>query len=123
MTAINIFKLDNTYVFKQYLGDPALFKQLGDYYNGATYRFEIPPGDLEKVEDILQAAGYDLDVVKNPRDFAVTIGRFQKHKEILKNSVVVEDVGEDKVFLMKDRESVDMALRQGAKKYEGELFG
>ncbi len=122
MTAINIFKLNNTYVFKQYLGDPALFKQLGDYYNGATYRFEIPPGDLEKVQDILQAAGYDIEVVTNPSEFAVTIGRFQKHKEILKNCVVVEDVGEDKVFLMKDRESVDMALRQGAKKYEGDLF-
>ncbi len=122
MTSINLFELNNTYVFKQYLGDPGLFKQLGDYYNGATYRFEIPPGDLEKVEDILQAAGYDINVVKNPNDFAVTIGRYQKHKEILKNCVVVEDVGEDKVFLMKDQESVNMALRQGAKKYEGDLF-
>ncbi len=122
MTTINIFELNNTYVFKQYLGDPGLFKQLGDYYNGATYRFEIPPADLDKVQDILQAAGYDVNIVTNPSDFAVMIGRYQKHKEILKNCVVVEDVGEDRVFLMKDQESVDMALRQGAKKYEGDLF-
>ena len=56
------------------------------------------------------------------RDFLVSIGKFQKHKQILKNSVEVEEVDEEKVFLMKDKESVEMALSQGAKKYEGELF-
>jgi len=123
MPTINIFKLKDTYIFKHYLGDPALFKQLADYYNGASYRFEIPPADLPKIEDLLQAAGYDVDVISDPKDFTVTIGRFQKHKEILKNSVDVEEVGEEKIFLMKDHESVDKALRQGAKKYEGDLYG
>jgi hypothetical protein len=122
MASINIFKRDSAYIFKQYLGDPGLFKQLGDYYNGAKYRFEIPAADLEKVQDILQAAGYDIAIVDNPKEFVVTIGRFQKHKEILKNSVDVEEVGDDKIFLMKDRESVEMALSQGATKYEGDLF-
>jgi len=42
MASINIFKLHDIYIFKQYLGDPGLFKQLGDYYNGPNYRFEIP---------------------------------------------------------------------------------
>lgn len=122
MANINIFKLQNNYVFKQYLNDRELFKQLGDYYNGAQYRFEIPTADLEKVQDILQAAGYDLTIVDNPKEFVVTIGRFQKHKEILKNSVDVEEVGDDKVFLMKDKEAVEMALGMGATKYEGDLF-
>ena len=122
MVSINIFKRDNAYIFKQYLGDPGLFRQLGDYYNGAKYRFEIPAADLDKVQDILQAARYDIIIVDNPKEFVVTIGRFQKHKEILKNSVDVEEVGDDKIFLMKDRESVEMALSQGATKYEGDLF-
>ena len=39
MASINIFKLHDIYIFKQYLGDPGLFKQLGDYYNGPNYRF------------------------------------------------------------------------------------
>jgi hypothetical protein len=52
----------------------------------------------------------------------VTIGRFQKHKEILKNSVEFEEVGDDKIFLMKDQEAVKMALSLGATKYEGDLF-
>ena len=122
MTGINIFKRENDYIFKQYLGDPGLFKQLGDYYNGAQYRFEIPEADLEKVQDILQAAGYDITIIDNPKEFVVTIGRFQKHKEILKNSVDVKEEGEDKIFLMKDQETVEMALSMGATKYEGELF-
>jgi len=121
MSTINVFKLKNTYVFKQYLNDPALFKQLADYYN--NYRFEIPPADLDKVQDLLQAAGYDINIVTDLSDYTVTIGRFQKHKEILKNSVEVEELGDNKVFLLKDKEAVDMALRQGATKYEGELFG
>ena len=99
-----------------------LFKQLGDYYNGAKYRFEISEADLEKVQDILQAAGYDITIIDNPKEFVVTIGRFQKHKEILKNSVDVEEVGDDKIFLMKDQETVEMALSMGATKYEGDLF-
>jgi hypothetical protein len=122
MASINIFKLNNNYVFKQYLGDRELFKQLGDYYNQPKYRFEIPEADLEKVQDILQAAGYDLTIIDNPKEFVVTIGRFQKHKEILKNSVDVEEVGDDKIFLMKDQETVEMALSMGATKYEGDLF-
>jgi hypothetical protein len=122
MAGINIFKLKNDYVFKQYLGDPGLFKQLGDYYNGAQYRFEIPKADLDKVQDILQAAGYDITIIDNLKEFVVTIGRFQKHKEILKNSVDVEEVGDDKIFLMKDQETVEMALSMGATKYEGDLF-
>src|SRR5665647_404415 len=117
MAGINIFKLKNDYVFKQYLGDPGLFKQLGDYYNGAKYRFEISEADLDKVQDILQAAGYDITIIDNPKEFGVTIGRFQKHKEILKNSVDVEDVGDDKIFLMKDQETVEMALSMGCLLY------
>ncbi len=99
-----------------------LFTQLGDYYNKAKYRFEISEADLEKVQDILQAAGYDITIIDNPKEFVVTIGRFQKHKEILKNSVDVEEVGDDKIFLMKDLETVEMALSMGATKYEGDLF-
>ncbi|MGZ7167906.1 MAG: hypothetical protein ACXVIP_05860, partial [Halobacteriota archaeon] len=75
-----------------------------------------------KVQDILQAAGYDITIIDNPKEFVVTIGRFQKHKEILKNSVDVEEVGDDKIFLMKDQETVEMALSMGATKYEGDLF-
>ena len=122
MTGINIFKRENDYIFKQYLGDPGLFKQLGDYYNGAQYRFEIPEAELDKVQDILQSAGYDITIIDNPKDFVVTIGKFQKHKEILKNCVDVEEVGDDKIFLMKDQETVEMALSMGATKYEGDLF-
>jgi hypothetical protein len=122
MAGINIFKLKNNYVFKQFLNDRELFIQLGDYYNKAQYRFEIPEADLEKVQDILQAAGYDITIIDNPKEFVVTIGRFQKHKEILKNSVDVEEVGDDKIFLMKDHETVEMALSMGATKYEGDLF-
>jgi len=122
MTGINIFKRENDYIFKQYLGDPGLFKQLGDYYNGAQYRFEIPEADLDKVQDILQAAGYDITIIDNPKELVVTIGKFQKHKEILKNCVDVEEVGDDKIFLMKDQETVEMALSMGATKYEGDLF-
>jgi len=70
----------------------------------------------------LQAASYDINVVEDLTEFRVTIGRFQKHKEILKNSVEFEEVGDDKIFLMKDAEAVKMALSQGATKYEGDLF-
>jgi hypothetical protein len=122
MAGINIFKLKNDYVFKQYLGDPGLFQQLSDYYNREQYRFEIPEADLDKVQDILQAAGYDITIIDNLKDFVVTIGKFQKHKEILKNCVDVEEVGDDKIFLMKDQETVEMALSMGATKYEGDLF-
>lgn len=122
MPSINIFKLGNTFVFKQFFDDRALFAQLGGYYNNAKYRFEIPPADLKNVQDMLQAAGYDVEVIENLKDFVVSIGKFQKHKQILKNSVEVEEVDEEKVFLMRDKESVEMALSQGAKKYEGELF-
>lgn len=42
VSTINVYKLKNTYIFKHYLGDTALFKQLADYCNGASYRFEAP---------------------------------------------------------------------------------
>ena len=42
VSTINVYKLKNTYIFKHYLGDPALFKQLAGYRNGASYRFEAP---------------------------------------------------------------------------------
>ncbi|OYT27822.1 hypothetical protein B6U98_05985 [Thermoplasmatales archaeon ex4572_165] len=47
--------------------------------------------------------------------------RYKKYGSILKNSIEYTELGGNRIFLMKDMMSVELAIEQGAEKYTDEI--
>ena len=59
---INVFEVDETYLFKQYFDGDEMFDRLKQYYNNQQYRFEVPPDEFEDLQSFLAEYGYGLVV-------------------------------------------------------------
>ena len=119
---VNIFKIGKLYCFKQYFNDKEIFKELSEYYNKGNYRFECgTAGERNKIIKYLGEAGFDTNIIEDLSDYLVKIDRFKKYAAILKNSIEQTELGSDRIFLMKDRLSVEQAIEQGAEKYTDEI--
>ena len=110
------------YCFKQYLDDRELFNELSEYYNQEKYRFECKTaGERNKIMKLLQSKGYEPILIENFNGYMVKIDRYKKYANILKNSIEHTEMGSDRIFLMKDVLSVELAIEQGAEKYTNEI--
>ena len=119
---VNIFKIGTLYCFKQYLDDRELFDELSEYYNERAFRFECKTvGERIKIMKLLWYRGFEPTTVEDFREYMVKIDRFKKYGDILKNSIEHTELGSDRVFVMKDRLSVEQALELGAERFTDEI--
>lgn len=118
---INIFKIGKIYVFKYFFDDKEIFKDLADFYNSESYRFEMKTvGERNKVMKILEMkGGFDTHIIEEPSDLMVMIGKDKKYAPILKNSVDHRVTRDARIFIMKDMAAVEEAISSSARKYEG----
>ena len=112
--AVNVFEVDECFLFKHYFEGGGIFRRLKPYYNNQQYRFEVPAAEFADVESFLSDHGYGLAVV-DAAPFAVVVRKYTAHPEnIFKQSVVQRSVGDYNCFLMTDQEAVADAVDDGA---------
>ena len=118
---INIFKIGKIYCFKYYFNDRVVFEELSKYYNEKNYRFECTSvGERNKIIKYLWKMGFDAELVENLNEYLVKIDRTKRYAPILKYSIEQAEIGNNKIFLMKDIVSVKLAIEYGAEKYTDE---
>lgn len=114
---ITVFKLGDTYVFKQYFDREGLFDGLRRYYNETEYRFEVPDTAFSEVEDLLQEYFYEPDPVAELEPFCVVAPRDTDQPDVLYKTAVLRYSHRDShVFLLKDQVSVEQAVHAGAER-------
>ena len=112
---VNVFEIDETYLFKHYFDGEEVFDRLKRYYNNQQYRFEIPADAFEGLRSFLTEHGYGLVVIDAAEEFAVVVKKYTQHPEnIFKASVIHRSVDGYNAFLMTDQAAVDRATREGA---------
>ncbi|KXA95998.1 hypothetical protein AKJ37_06335 [candidate division MSBL1 archaeon SCGC-AAA259I09] len=121
MTKINLFHIDNIYVFKHYFEESDIFEELRDYYNSFEYRFEVKEDEVEDAVEKLEKHGYNVNIVekRDIPDYTVVIGKYEKHADLLKKSVDVIEVGDKKALVLKDKVAKEEALDRGEEPDEG----
>ncbi|MDY6770800.1 MAG: hypothetical protein SV186_02455 [Candidatus Nanohaloarchaea archaeon] len=112
---INVFEVNDTYLFKHYFENDEVFDELGRYYNQDAYRFELPDRTtLQQVDELLGEYFHTLNLVSDIEPYCVVVERGEDYSDILRNAVVQFDRGRRIVFLMKDKLSADQAIEQDA---------
>lgn len=112
---INVFEVDQRFVFKHYFDTGKVFGRLKQYYNNHQYRFEIPPGDFTPIRSFLADHGYGLVVVDAKEEFVVVAEKYSTHPDnIFKESVMQRSVDGHNCFLLKDQDAVAEATRDHA---------
>ena len=112
---VNVFVVDETYLFKHYFDGEEVFDRLRQYYNNQQYRFEVPPEAFEDLQEFLAEHGYGLVVVDPLEEFAVVVRKYTAHPEgIFKQSVIQRSVNGHNCFLLTDRDAVRQAVVDGA---------
>lgn len=112
---VNVFEVDELYLFKHYFDGEDVFDRLKPYYNNQQYRFEVPPDEFEDLRAFLAEHGYGLVVVDVLPEFVVVVKKYTDHPEnIFKTSVIQRSVDGYNCFLLTDRDAVDRAVDAGA---------
>lgn len=112
---INVFELDDTYLFKQFFDQDEVFDALRPYYNDSEYRFEVPQDAFPAVKETLEDAFYEPVVITDLEPFCVVYPKYTEHPDVLfKASVLQQSEGTSHIFLMKDQLSVEQAINNGA---------
>jgi hypothetical protein len=114
-----VFKIGKLWAFKHFLDDKELFKALLDYYNKDMYRFEFKSiGERNNALKLLEQNAFDYDLVEDLKGYMVSLPKFAKYAQILRNSVAQKEMASERLFLMKDRAAVEEAVSLGAKMAE-----
>lgn len=117
---VRIFKLGKIYAFKHFFND-RIYRLLSEFYNKKTFRFECSTtAERNKIYKLLDKNGYEVEIVDNLDGYLVSIDAGRKYALVLKNSIAHKKAGSRIVFLLKDENAVEAALRQGAELYRGE---
>lgn len=112
---VNVFRVEEDYLFKHYFDGEAVFDRLKWYYNNQQYRFEVPPDEFEELQSFLEEQGYTLEVVDALDRFAVVVRKYTAHPEnIFKESVIQRTADGYNAFLMTDQIAVAQAVSDGA---------
>ena len=115
---INVFKIGKLYCFKHYFNDREVFKELSQYYNEKKYRFECgTAGERNKIIKYLWKVGFDAYFVEDLSEYIVKIDRTKKYAPILRSSIEQIETGNVRLFLMKDKASVEQAVGHGAERH------
>jgi hypothetical protein len=117
--SITIIKAGHHWVFKYFFEDKDIFRELADYYDKDGYRFVLKtPGEKNLVQKLLERRGFEVILAESSRGYVVKLSRQSRYAGVLKNSLAMIETDEWRIFLMKDRPSVQQALHQGAKLLE-----
>ena len=112
---VNLFRVEDRYLFKQYFDQDKVFTALRDYYNQDDYRFEVPPDAVEEVKQVLREHMFEPVVVDAPAEFCVVYPKYTDHPDVLFKTAVLQRSKRDKhLFLLKDQLSVEQAVNNGA---------
>lgn len=112
---VNVFPVEERYLFKHYFDNEKIFNQLRRYYNNQQYRFEVPDADFAEVQEFLADVGYALVTVDAVEEFTVVVQKYTEHPEnIFKDAVLQRSEAGYNVFVMKDQAAVEQATLQGA---------
>lgn len=112
---VNVFEVDESYLFKHYFDGEDVFDRLKDYYNNRQYRFEVPPDEFEEIRSFLDDHGYGLVIVDELAEFVVVVEKYTAHPEnIFKQSVIQRSVDGTNCFLMTEQTAVEQAVHEGA---------
>lgn len=114
---INVFAVDDYYLFKHYFEGDEVFARLGRYYNNQQYRFEVPAPDFEDVQSFVAEHGYALVPVDEASlpEFVVAVRKYTAHPDnIFKASVIQRSSENYNCFLMTDQDAVEQAVKEGA---------
>lgn len=112
---VNVFEVDEAYLFKHYFDGEAVFDRLKRHYNNQQYRFEVPPDEFPAIRSFLGEHGYGLVVVDVLAPFVVVVEQYTAHPEnIFKASVIQRSVDGYNCFLLTDRRAVERAVEDGA---------
>lgn len=114
---VNVFEVDDVYLFKHYFDGDHVFARLKEYYNNQAYRFEVPPSEFAALKSFLDEEGYGLVRVEDATPFVVVVRKYTAHPEnIFKGSVIHRSMDGFNSFLMTDQESVEAAVEGGAER-------
>jgi hypothetical protein len=113
---INLFEIDDQYLFAHYFEREDVFDALSEYYNGDQYRFEVPLTDLDAVQATLDEHFYEPCIIKTAdlAEYCVVKEQYTSHADILRNSVVHWSREEHNFFIMKDESAKREALEAEA---------
>lgn len=112
---VNVFQVGDTYLFRRYFEESAVFDALERFYNRRRYRFEVPSEAYRDVEGLLAGHGYEVSVVDQPADYAVVVRKYSDHpEETFEDAVFQVSTDEYNVFLLTDTDAVDRAVAAGA---------
>lgn len=112
---VNVFAVDERYLFKHYFDGDAVFARLQRYYDNQQYRFEVPAEAFEDLREYLADHGYALVVVDAVEAFVVVVQQYTAHPEnIFKASVAQRTVDGYNCFLLTDEDAVIHAVADGA---------
>ena len=116
---INVFKIGDFYMIRYFFDDKEIFKNIVDYYNPETYQFEMKNEEAKNrvIEYLQMKAGFDIQIIEDPSDFMVKIGKDKKYGAILRNSIDYSETKDTRIFVMKDMAAVEEAVSLGAEKY------
>lgn len=111
---LHVFELNDRYLFKRYFEGADVFDALSEYYVRDEFRFEVPVDEFDAVAATLRDHGYEPTLVDDPEPFVVVTGQYEKHADILKESVANWTRREHRFFLMRGPFAVEQAVQQGA---------
>jgi hypothetical protein len=111
-----VFKLGKLWAFKHFFNERKVYEELLDYSNKDLYRFEFKSiGARNNGLKILERNGFDYELVEDLKGYVVSLPKTAKYAQILKNSVAQRETANERIFLMKDRASVEETVGMGAK--------
>jgi hypothetical protein len=119
---IVVFRVDDEYLFSHYFEREDVFDSLRDYYDGETYRFEIPAAEFDDVRERLEDAYYEPIVVEDLEPYCVVKEQYTEHADVLKQSVLNWERRGYLFFLMEDDLAVKDAIERGATPIEETEF-
>ena len=112
---VNVFEVNESYLFKHYFDSEEVFDRLKQYYNNQQYRFEVPPDEFENLRSFIEEYGYGLVVINVIEPFVVVVKKYTAHPDnIFKSSVIQRTVNGYNCFLLTDQAAVEEAVQNGA---------
>jgi hypothetical protein len=97
---VNVFRVDKLWVFKYFFEDKEAFKAFLGWYNRDLYRFEFKSvGARNQALKLLERSGLDYDLIEDLEGYVVKLPKSAKYAQVLKNSVVVKETADERIFL------------------------
>jgi hypothetical protein len=117
--SITIIKAGRHWAFRHFFAEKDIFQELADYYDRDGYRFILrTPGERNRVQKLLERRGFEVTLAESTSGYAVKLPRQSRYSVLLKDSLAMIETDRWRIFLLKDRDAAQQALRLGGKMVE-----